>query len=86
VGYNEFMATATIEVDERIAAALRAQAEARHLPLTTFLQRIAEISLPAVPPSPNTEEEWIRMFDDVSADSPNPGSNFSRADIYFDHD
>ena len=81
------MATAVIEVDERVAAALRAQAEARQVPLTTFLQCVAENGFPAMPTPPLvTEEEWNRMFDEVSADSPTPEGEFSRADIYIDHD
>lgn len=80
------MATAIIEIDERVAAALRAQAEARQLPLTAFLECIARTGLPPVSSVPVTEEEWNRMFDDVSSDVPTSQSTLSRADIYFDHD
>jgi hypothetical protein len=80
------MAIVTIEIDERVATALRAQAEADHLPLTAFLERIAGISVLPLPSLPITEEEWNQMFDEVSCDSPKSHLTFSRADIYFDHD
>jgi hypothetical protein len=80
------MAIATIKVDERVAAALRAQAEARQLPLTAFLQRIAEESFPEDAALPSSEDEWNHMFDEVSSDGPAQQSSFSRADIYSDHD
>jgi len=86
LGYNKPMATATIEIDERVAAALRAQADALRMPLTAFLEQIAASALPPVSTSSMTEEEWNRMFDEVSSDASASLSTFSRAEIYSDHD
>lgn len=80
------MATAVIEVDEQVAAVLRAQAEARQLPLTAFLQQIAEASAPVNLTPSLTEDEWNRAIDEVSGEFPVLGAEFSRADIYRDHD
>ena len=80
------MATAVIEVDERVATALRAQAEARQLPLTVFLQQIADAGALVNLTSPFSEEEWNQALDEVSGLHPVLPSNFSRADIYSDHD
>ncbi|MGN6386838.1 MAG: hypothetical protein ACTHMT_11430 [Verrucomicrobiota bacterium] len=82
------MAKATIELEERVAAALLAQAEAQHLPLDTFLERIVSGILPQVSFAPATEEEWNQMFDAVSAKAKAPSlqAPLSREDLYFDHD
>jgi hypothetical protein len=86
MSYNKPMAKATIELDERIASALRAQAEARQMPLAAFLEQIASANLPPVTASPITEGEWNRMFDEVSSDTVPSSSSFPRSEIYGDHD
>jgi hypothetical protein len=82
----------TIEVDDRTAkllSELRRQAEAKGIPLSTYLESLlkAEESVSgaqAVPPA-----EFNRLLDELSADLPPLKSlpdGFSRADIYYDHD
>lgn len=80
------MPTDAIEVEKKVAEMLRAQAEARELPLSEFLQRLALSNLPLNSPPPLTAEEWSRIIDEVSSDSPKLPHDFSRRDIYTDHD
>lgn len=80
-GIKFSMATATIEIDERVATALRAQAEAHQLQLKLFLERIAGTRLPPLLPLPVTEEDWNRMFDRVSSGFP-PSQSTSPAPIF----
>jgi hypothetical protein len=80
------MAASVIEVDEKLAATLRSQAEARQLSLETFLQRIAQTSVSLTPAIPLAENEWNRAIDEASGDFPVLPAGFSRADIYSDHD
>jgi len=80
------MATALIEVDEKVAAALKAQAVRRNLPLAEFLKEIAADNQVVDDPLPLSEKEWNRALDEVSDDLPSLPRNFSREDIYFDHD
>jgi hypothetical protein len=79
------MATAMIEVDEKVAAALQAQADLRRLSLPEFLRQIAAVNRPNQPEN-LTEQEIERMINEVSDDLPSLPANFSREDIYFDHD
>ena len=80
------MPTDAIQVDKKVAEMLRAQAEARQLPLSEFLQRLALSNLPLNSPPPLSEGEWNRIIDEASSDSPRLPHDFSRKDIYFDHD
>lgn len=80
------MATATIEVDEKVAAALRAQAEALHIPLSQLLQQFASTLIPAPELAPLSDEEFDAMLEAASGEYPVLPDNFSREDIYFDHD
>jgi hypothetical protein len=80
------MATAMIEVDVKVAAALQAQAATCNLPLSDFLKEIATSNGFISDPLPLSEEEWNRSFDEVSSDSPVLPVGFNREDIYFDHD
>jgi hypothetical protein len=80
------MANATIEVDEKVAAALRAQAELRHIPVSTFLQHLIQLNVPIPGAEPLNNDDWDRAIDEVSGDFPVLPADFSRADIYSDHD
>jgi hypothetical protein len=79
----------TIEIDERTAQALEAQAKARGLPLDVYLSVLAggkDADLEWRQPS---LEELNRALDELSADAidaPSLPADFSRADIYHDHD
>jgi hypothetical protein len=86
LGYSSAMATAMIEVDEKVAAALQAQAAHRNLPLSEFLKEVATSNGFINDPLPLSEVEWNRALDEVSDDLPSLPKNFSREDIYFDHD
>ena len=70
MGYNAAMAKATIEMDEWVAAALRAQAEAQQLSLMAFLERIAWTGLHPLTYLPISEGKWGRMFDEVEVHLP----------------
>jgi hypothetical protein len=87
------MAT-TVTVRDKTAQALRDQAAARNMPLDDYLRELAEKSEKILGPihaSPHSLsqaefEQWLR---DVSAgvpDVPPLPEDFSRADIYNDHD
>jgi hypothetical protein len=83
-----------IEIDDRAAASLRnlqRQATERGLPLHEYLDLLGEIGANALeaPRGELTEEELEAIFDELARLPPPPGSlpdDFSRADIYFDHD
>lgn len=77
---------AKIEVEERVADALRAQARARDLPLEIFLERISEIATPIAMTPEVSPEEQDRLIVDASGESPALNATFSRSDIYSDHD
>ena len=75
-----------IEIEDRVAAALRAQANVRDLSLDAFLQRIAETGTPL-----NTTPAWAladieRTLDELSTESPVLPDSFSRAEICAEHD
>jgi hypothetical protein len=80
------MATSAIEVDEKVAAMLRAQAAARQLPLSEFLQRLALSNAPLNQEPALTEDEWSGLIEQASSESPLLPNDFSRRDIYSDHD
>ena len=84
VRYDSGMAV--IEIEERTAAALRAQADARDLSLEAFLRRIAEAATPinSMPTLPLAEFE--KTVDELATESAVLPSSFSRADIYTGHD
>ena len=77
---------AVIEIEERTAAALRAQADARELSLEAFLQRIAEATSPINRTLTLPLAEFDKTIDELATESIVLPSNFSRADIYADHD
>jgi hypothetical protein len=80
------MGMALIEVDERIAAALKAQADARSLPVSKLLEEIVECKNSVAEPEQLSKEEWIRIFEDAAEDLPVLPADFSRDDIYSDRD
>jgi hypothetical protein len=80
------MGMASIEVDERVAALLRAQAEARQLPLSDFLQKLAVSTGSINTNRPMSDDEWGSAIDEGSGEFPVLPATFSRADIYSDHD
>jgi hypothetical protein len=76
---------AVIEVQEHTAEALRAQAEARGLSLQTYLDEVARTPLlPREKRKPWSEIE--KTLRDLAVDGPTLPADFSRADIYLDHD
>lgn len=77
---------ALIEVDDRIAQALRAQADVRDMTVQAFLQRIVDTASPVNPNPAFAAAEFDQSIDDASSDSPVLPNRFSRADIYIDHD
>jgi hypothetical protein len=75
-----------IELDDKVAAALQAQADALRLSLPEFLNRIAASAPQAKQGENLTDEEFDRLIEEASDDTPSLPGNFSREDIYFDHD
>lgn len=79
--------TIRIELDEQTAERLRAVAESRGMSVEAYLRRLAETMAPSNP-DPVSNEEFEQLLDEVSEGlnlQPLP-SDFSRADIYLDHD
>lgn len=90
----------TIELDEQAAAAfevIRQRATAAGEPLARYLRAIADRESPVVPgigrssdQGPLTEAEMRQWFAEMTAnfpqDVPPLPPDFSREDIYFDHD
>ena len=77
---------AVIEIEERTAAALRAQAKARDLSLDAFLRRIAETAAPINSTPMLALSDIERSIDELATESLVLPASFSRADIYADHD
>jgi hypothetical protein len=79
----------TIEVNQATAEVLKAKAEALRLPLDAYLRTLAERDvLMAQAPKP-TLEEFDRDMDELASGLdglPVLPRDFSRADIYADHD
>jgi hypothetical protein len=80
------MATEFIEVDEKVAALLRAQAEARQMPVADLLRQLTKHIAPIANVSLLSEKEWNEAVESVSDNLPVLPDDFSRADIYKDHD
>jgi len=77
---------AVIEIEDKLAKALRAQAAVRDMTLETFLKRIAEMATPIHPATEFLPEEFDRSIAELSSESPVLPGDFSRADLYADHD
>ena len=79
--------TIQIELDEKTAQRFQMAAEQRGLTVEAYLRRLAEMVAPGNG-EPLTNEEFERLLDEVSEGlnlQPLP-ADFSRADIYLDHD
>ena len=77
----------TIEVSPEIAEILKAKAMARQLPLDNYLRTLLENDIANRSHSALSIEEFDRDMDELATDSlPVLPSDFSRADIYADHD
>lgn len=79
------MAT-TIELDDKVAAALRAEADLRGVSLSDFLRDVAISGTAVNRPAELSEEEFERTIDEISDNSGVLPKDFDREDIYFDHD
>ena len=76
---------AAIQVDEQTAAAISAKAAAQGVSVAELLRQW--VGGPPTEPKPRlTDEEFDRMFEELSGDAPPLPEDFSRADIYLDHD
>jgi hypothetical protein len=73
-----------IQLQDSVAAALSAHANEQGLSLEAFLAQIAATT--ARPKQPINLDEWERELDELSFDAPPLPADFSRADIYLDHD
>ena len=73
-----------IQLQDSVAAALSAHANEQGLSLEAFLAQIAATT--AHPKQPINFDEWERELDELSFDAPPLPADFSRADIYLDHD
>lgn len=71
-----------------VLSKLRTQAAARRMPLDVYLEQFVEPDSTAASEAVSLEE-FDRILDELAALLPGPGSlpaDFSRADIYADHD
>ena len=82
-------ATTTIEIEQQTAEILRAKAEASGLSLDAYLRLLAERGTLSCQNAVMTAAEIDLVLDEMSRDSEDKQSlpaDFSREDIYFDHD
>ena len=81
----------TIEIDERVLESLqklKKQADERRIPLHQFLNLLAE-AVPTANDQDISDEEFESVFDELAKEPDVEQSlppDFSRADIYCDHD
>jgi hypothetical protein len=75
-----------IEIEDKTAKALLAQAQARDLTLDAFLALLAQNNAPVTPVPALEMSEFEKVLDEIVADVPGLPQSFSRADIYADHD
>ena len=76
---------ATIQVDEQTAQAITAKAAALGLSVSELLRQFVGGPPPELQPR-LTDEEFDRMFEELSIHVPPLPPDFSRADIYLEHD
>jgi hypothetical protein len=82
----------TLEIEDRVADALKTQARARGVSLQQYLQFIVELQPSAVSKTgaPGAVEEFDAALNELfSADTrplPKVSSSYSREDLYCDHD
>jgi hypothetical protein len=74
----------SIQLQESVAAALSAQANERGLSLEAFLAQVA--ALPVQAEQPIHFDDWERELDALSFEAQPLPADFSRADIYLEHD
>lgn len=74
----------SIQLQDRVAAALSVQAESMGLTLEDFLTRLAEDRCLPSPPRLSADE-FERLFDAESSDESTYKGTYSRADIYGEH-
>jgi len=84
--------TMQIEVDQPVADllnALRTQAKDKRMPFDAYLAQFVEPANGAAVPDTISIEEFDRVMDELSVPMAPTGSlpaDFSRADVYADHD
>jgi len=79
----------TIEVSPEIAETLKAKAMARQLPIDNYLRTLLENDMTNGSPLQSSLEEFEHNLDELAKGTehlPILPSDFSRADIYADHD
>lgn len=74
----------SIQLQDSVAAALAAQANHYGLSLEAYLAQIAAGTSQSK--QPVQFDEWERELDELSFDAPPLPADFSRADVYLDHD
>jgi hypothetical protein len=74
----------SIQLQDSVAAALSAQAKQQGLSLDAYLAHIA--GKKSAPPPQAQFDDWERELDELSFEAPPLPADFSRADIYLDHD
>lgn len=85
---------ATIQIEDGIALALRAQADARGLSLAGYLRAVAEQVPEHIAPPKNDPLQGAQDFDAAldelfagdTRDLPSSSLTYTRDEIYFDHD
>lgn len=79
----------SIQVEEQTVEALNAQAQAHGLSLEAYLRSIADNGYPSGQPPMIDMAEFDRWLDELSEGAehiPSLPLDFSRADVYADHD
>ena len=76
----------TIEIDENVERMLRDQAQALHLEISEYLERLVAVN--ALPQRDTTfsNAELLSTMDKESDDVSSLPADFNRSDIYSDHD
>ena len=78
---------ASLPVDDHTAQLILARAEAEGVSVDALLKKLLTISPDFSSPSGRlTFEEFRALAEELSTDGPSLPEDFSRADIYIDHD
>lgn len=75
----------SIQLQDSVAAALSAQAESHGLTLQEYLSQLAGNGATR-DSAPFTADEFLQQLDELAFDAPPLPADFSRTDIYLDHD
>jgi hypothetical protein len=75
----------SIQLHDSVAAALTTQASLRGFSLEEYLSQLANGAIVSVAPQLSADE-LDQQLDELSLDVPPLPADFSRADIYLDHD